>query len=1719
MGRRKEVQPVKSAARGFGGSAAGGFGGGAAGAFGGGAAGAFGGAHPLARGFGDDVVDPLTAELQQHLKRLAKKDATTKRKALSELGELVGGPADDDAVTRTIIALPQWCYMYSKLTNDATVQVREAAHKLMGQVALVVKEELEPHVAAVLPRWWIAQFDPRAEARRAAESALRAAFPGRRINKALRLCHKPLFAELKEVFESSPQSVVDIKAVEGIHVAKEMYERQVHCGLLALGAFVERLVEVEKFDDGLRAGVADLLEPAAFWKLGSSKFGEIRLGFFRLLPLLCQHMAKAVGDHLANVAPIVLGAMSDQVASNYSAIWPAILHLAKAFPSAWAHVDARKVVLPRMWACLRAGAYGSWAETCPAVLPWVSVLPASLLSPELGAQLCSALWHPVSSRTVPSSSASAVAFAWAECAAHLITAGAAVVSERAASGEGALSAADVEAWSALPNPRKPQAKPTAEEIAELKEAKQARSSFLTTVAARLGGEWTPKMVEKELARLKTRGPEEPEPEPEPDVDATELFYRECLLKPALVVLFEDQVHVAECLAAAVAKQATIRPALTSQHVECLFEAITAAVAERVVAPDAQAASSCIRWFVPFIQSFDRTCREVSLEPTVGMRTAQAVTRTVLDRADGELPRAVSLQLFAELASAPLSFAYAMPMAERSTAMREKLVPWLNTAHAGTAERASITKLLSAYLNSIDDPTQAAREWDECISGVLNGGTAPLLGLLQSATREGAGHDGVPVGLPTLNGLAASESYRQQMFDEVDGEAVRKLLLLGLVNSGSGSTPLFSPNFAIQLVEWLADSVEAHSSESGAAVQDLCRLIDGALAADPPASPEWAQLHATRERLLTRIFVLQVPAKCSTGDLLLNTSDLCAARCSELWNRHSSILLDVATGAGDSATASCAWIDAAPALVEQLLTIALCPDLTANSAEQGEEHVLAMCVKLASELLATSSCASPQCLQDTLRRMLASIVPILTSRRESTTNVAWAKPFSRALGFAVGLARTVRPVDLYLGSADEDRRRLFLELFLYGGLEPVRTSGPACLQSAVVDARLLAECELREFWTACCQGTLSSQEAEQASIGADRYALQSVHMAVELSAAEERFDGILATLFPDVEAGQQRAALSGSLVALLDEAVVSPAERILLVDDPAGLDGKSVHAAADVVYGLLPYLPRSRGWSVVETCNDRLRDDFPDVAAAETLQSAMLLITGRGVSTIVRESTGHCTVGMPSAAYEEAESARQQRLEEFSAGSDSSGDDNFYDASDVELGDNAPDEAAIKIVVRSALTYLRLGFSASTTGLMSTSNSTLRWLGLVEVMRAAVATGVLADSAESAEECTFSEWEFCVSNAIKAATLPSDAAHGEWQTRVHRAALELMGEMLSKLQRASSVLTAQAEVFEDALTGAAYSQLVDEDAQWSPAVWRVLVALLPAWQSPERTIMLGYTDELVQQLANPLYSVRAEVYQLFVKLCDAALKDLKTMNGQRDEAAADADGADGEGREDDPFSAEFNAPGRPDILPAALWDLVLGDVPEQSSLLTTPAYLFGWALVIQSVADAPAALRSEIVDVVTTDTKVDGVTFAGSAATRLLSALVSLLPLDAAGGRKALGKIPPLSVIRDGGSAAEVAAALFGRVLRQVRRTCSFHCLAAQLLIRGCPSCQQCLGNGSTLFLALNTPTSRNMQLRWCVASPPDCGFVAWPQMTNAPSSLGHAYYREVRAGSNERGRD
>lgn len=1603
MGRRKEFQPVKSAARvGFGGGSTG-FGGGGTGF---GVSAGFGGAaHPLATSFSDEAMaaDPLAAELQQHLKRLAKKDATTKRKALAELIALVDDTTDD-GVTRAIIALPQWCYMYTKLTNDETVQVRQAAHTLMGLVARVVKAELEPHIPTVLPRWWIAQFDPRAEARQSAEKTLLATFPGRRINKALRLCHTPLFAELQEIFESSPQTVVDIKAVEGLDVAKEMYERQVFCGLLALGGFLEKMVEVDKFDNGLRAGVGALLEPAAFWKLAGSKFANIRLGFLKLLPVLCQHMTSAVDDNLDKVAPLILGAMSDQTANNYAAIWPAILQLVKTFPRAWAQVDVRQVVLPRMCSCLRAAAYGSWAVTYPAVMPWLSTLPRSIVGFNLAAEMCNALWFPIATGAVPSAAYQLIATAWAECAAHLIASSASAATQ---SDSACLSDVDLHDWLALPPTKKPDGKPTPEQIAELKAAKLARSSFLQTTADRLGVEWTPKMVQTRLEQMQGQtesGQPEPEPVPEAKIDPCEGYYRACLLNPSMDRLSEAQPKVIECWAAALAKQIGTRPTLQPDHVERLLAEVATVAINAIAGSDADAGAACVRWFVPLVRSFHRATNGVTATCSA-LHLAQKVSCAVLEGSSRNLSHIVTLNLLTGLSAPPLSFQHAMPAVGPST--RDMIVSWLNKSADMSAEQASVVELLSSYLGSIDDTSRALAEWDSCVSSISDSGNGiqALLQLLRISIDMGVP---IPLGVPAVENLATSETCLQRLFG-TSGESVAELLLL--------IPPLLNITTVGQLIEWLTLSLEEHSSEVGLALQNLLVVVDGVLATDLPAGTGSSKLHAARVRLLTQVFVLQVPVTCPVGGLgnrPLRTSNVCAARCEEMWTEHSPSLLESADGDVPGE----AWGSLIPNLVEQILAMTLCSEL----GNHMKDAPIGACVKLASELLAASKCISAQCLQDSLGILLKEMVPALSSSYGTTrqdSGIRW----SRVLGFAVGVSSAVHPVDLFLGAEDDYRQWLLLELLLFGGLEPVRVTGKPeeSLQAVISSAKLLAECDLTEFWVSCCQGTLSFEGVDTPKLTMFDFVLRTVNLAQELSisAADGRFGGLLTTLFPDVGPSRQSTsvALADALIQRLDDGVIHPAARVLLSstdDQPA-----AVQNATAVLYTLIPRLPAARAWQLTRACVEQVRS-AGTIESSQTLRcAATMLVAGHGLAAVIESSVFAHPTAVIAEPSEEAQSERQRRATELIQSSDGSGDSDFEDASESEQSPELPSDATLRDCIRNILSQIRRTTFAN--GHFNGNGKNLYSLGVMRVMRAAISAGLLDDCSTSSNGYR-EQWQFYVNLAIRGA-MPLVAENNpcEWCTRTHMAGLELVAELLSKLPMSGAVIgETWCEAFEDALTGVAYAQLVDEESSWSLGVWRSLAAILPVWTCPERTVVLGYTDELVLQLANPHYEIRCAVYQLLLRLASATLIEIK----------AHADGIE-ELEEVRNFAA--HAVTRPELVPQALCDLIHRDAPNHRDLLTIPAYMFAWAIVLHLVANAPPKLRDELVEMITEERPGQ----AGSAASHLLSALTSLLPLETTGRSNSGRKLPTttgtpsLNILHESGDASEVAAALFGCVLRQV----------------------------------------------------------------------------------------
>ena len=108
-----------------------------------------------------------------HLKRLGRKDSTTKLKALSALSTLLQQRSSKEIVP----IIPQWAFEYKKLLLDYNRDVRRVTHDTMTTLVTSVGRDLAPHSKTLMGPWWFAQFDPAYEVSQAAKRSFQAIFP------------------------------------------------------------------------------------------------------------------------------------------------------------------------------------------------------------------------------------------------------------------------------------------------------------------------------------------------------------------------------------------------------------------------------------------------------------------------------------------------------------------------------------------------------------------------------------------------------------------------------------------------------------------------------------------------------------------------------------------------------------------------------------------------------------------------------------------------------------------------------------------------------------------------------------------------------------------------------------------------------------------------------------------------------------------------------------------------------------------------------------------------------------------------------------------------------------------------------------------------------------------------------------------------------------------------------------------------------------------------------------------------------------------------------------------------------------------------------------------------------------------------------------------------------------------------------------------------------
>uniref|UniRef100_A0A671QUN6 E3 ubiquitin-protein ligase listerin n=1 Tax=Sinocyclocheilus anshuiensis TaxID=1608454 RepID=A0A671QUN6_9TELE len=362
----------------------------------------------------DNLVD---ADFRMVLRKLSKRDAVTKLKAVQEFGAMCQERQPD--VVKGV--LPYWPRIYCRISMDHDRRVREATQQAFEQLVLKVKRNLAPYLKSIMGHWLISQCDTYSPAASAASAAFQAAFPLNKQPEAISFCKDEVLNVLQDnLLKETADTLSDPQSVpEEEREAK--YIRLLTCSLLALKRLLNILPDQDR--ELLKERLTQLITQGKFWKYSKHKTPQVR-AFFELIATMCADAPQLIQAEAARACSAVLLSIDDTDPVVLPPLWEAVLHILSCIDNCWTHVSARKGVMPKLWVLLKEGGQGLATSLHPNLLPFISKLPAEVTQPNLEFSrtfLTSVIQGLSSDRATSSPSESAaIIFATMECLRFII---------------------------------------------------------------------------------------------------------------------------------------------------------------------------------------------------------------------------------------------------------------------------------------------------------------------------------------------------------------------------------------------------------------------------------------------------------------------------------------------------------------------------------------------------------------------------------------------------------------------------------------------------------------------------------------------------------------------------------------------------------------------------------------------------------------------------------------------------------------------------------------------------------------------------------------------------------------------------------------------------------------------------------------------------------------------------------------------------------------------------------------------------------------------------------------------------------------------------------------------------------------------------------------------------------------------------------------------------
>ncbi|XP_077977369.1 E3 ubiquitin-protein ligase listerin-like isoform X1 [Glandiceps talaboti] len=326
----------------------------------------------------DDIDVSVDADFRMVMRKMTKKDVTTKLKATQEFTAMC--KEKDEDIVKGI--LPYWHRLYAKIANDHDRRVREAIQQAHEQVAVKVRRNLAPHLKYLMGPWLVGQCDTYGPAASAAKSAFNAAFPPTKQTEAIAYCKEDILAYLKDnLFKQTLSTLSDPKSTPPEEMEAK-YNRVMTSSLLAFRHFL--LVLPKQEHENLQETYQGFLTEPKLWKYAKNKAPPIRGAFFSAISAMCQAIPQVVDNYASKLCPAVLGNIDDTDPAVCQTLWEAVLYVVSSITDCWKHINTRKAFLPKLWVIFRNAGNGSATVIYPNLLPLLSKIPVDVIGQGIG---------------------------------------------------------------------------------------------------------------------------------------------------------------------------------------------------------------------------------------------------------------------------------------------------------------------------------------------------------------------------------------------------------------------------------------------------------------------------------------------------------------------------------------------------------------------------------------------------------------------------------------------------------------------------------------------------------------------------------------------------------------------------------------------------------------------------------------------------------------------------------------------------------------------------------------------------------------------------------------------------------------------------------------------------------------------------------------------------------------------------------------------------------------------------------------------------------------------------------------------------------------------------------------------------------------------------------------------------------------------------------------